>query len=111
MPGFLLPCHILSLLLLASCQLGGVYVSIPLQPGTAPKVPPDLVGLSLEADRLTDWTGTTSPNEFFINAMANLKGLTGVPPQIRVGGNSEDHLNYSSIVQVCAAHLWSKITG
>ncbi|KAG6853789.1 hypothetical protein C0991_001378 [Blastosporella zonata] len=45
-------------------------------------------------DRWTDWAGTTSRNEFFFNTLDNLKQLTGQPPHIRIGANSEDHTNF-----------------
>ncbi|KAG6843890.1 hypothetical protein H0H87_011961 [Tephrocybe sp. NHM501043] len=45
-------------------------------------------------DRWTDWAGTTSRNEFFFNTLDNLKQITGHPPNIRIGANSEDHTNF-----------------
>lgn len=45
-------------------------------------------------DRWTDWVGTTSRNQFFYNTLDNLKQLTGAPPFIRIGANSEDHTNF-----------------
>ena len=89
--GFFLPCHILSLLLLASCQ---VTVNIPQTPGDdAVNVPSDYVCLSLESDRLNDWMETTSGsrNDFFYNTLDNLRELSGAPPRIRIGANSADN--------------------
>ncbi|KAG5641825.1 hypothetical protein DXG03_004144 [Asterophora parasitica] len=54
-------------------------------------------------DRWTDWAGTTSRNAFFYNTLDNLKQITGQPPQIRIGANSEDHTNFKKHVQFAQA--------
>lgn len=94
MPGFLLPCHILSFLLLASCQVTPVNIIIPLtQPKNAVNLSPSFVSLSIEGDRWTEWVKTTSGslNNFFFNTLDNLRKLTGEPPRIRIGANSADN--------------------
>jgi len=99
MLGFSLPYHTLLLLLLghlASC------LDIPIlltAPAAAVSVSQSFVSLSIEQDRWTDWVGTTSRNDFFFNTLDNLQQLTGIPPQIRIGGNSEDHTNFGDNVQ------------
>ena len=92
MPGFLLPYHILSLLLLASCQVVDVIISQS-QPETAVYVSPSIMSLSIEGDRWTNWVETTKgiPNNFFRNTLANLQGFTGEPTRIRIGANSADN--------------------
>ena len=104
----LLPYHILSLLLfsqLASC----LDVPIPLTaPADAFSVSQSFVSFSIEADLWTDWVGTTSRNDFFFNTLDNLQQLTGMPPQIRIGGNSEDHINFRDNVQVLYCSYVSK---
>ncbi|KAJ6607350.1 glycoside hydrolase family 79 protein [Mycena sp. CBHHK59/15] len=70
-------------------------VIIPLSPGGAPVISPSLISLSIEQDRWTDWAGTTSRNEFFHNTLDNLQQITGSPPDIRIGANSEDHTNFN----------------
>lgn len=81
----------------------GVNIPIPLAPpSTAPLVIPPLVSFSIEQDRWTDWVGTTSRNQFFFNTLNNLNELSGVPPRIRIGANSEDHTNFNPAVQVSA---------
>ncbi|KAG6909980.1 hypothetical protein DXG01_013980 [Tephrocybe rancida] len=76
----------------SACALN---VSIPLLAASdTPRVCPSLISLSIEMDRWTDWVGTTSRNEFFFNTLDNLKRLTGQPPHIRIGANSEDHTNF-----------------
>ena len=81
---------------LASC----LDVSISGVPSTTEPVSQSLISFSIEQDRWTDWVGTTERNQFFFNTLDNLKQLTGEPPQIRIGGNSEDHTNFDQNVQV-----------
>ena len=69
-------------------------------PSNAAALSPSLLSFSIEQDRWTDWVGTTSRNNFFFNTLDNLKQLTGEPPQIRIGANSEDHTNCDDSVQV-----------
>lgn len=105
MPGLLLPYHALSLLLLGqlvSCL--DVLVSLT-PPAAALSVSKSLLSFSIEQDRWTDWVGTTSQNDFFFNTLDNLQQLTGLPPQIRIGANSEDHTNFGNNVQVLR-HLY-----
>ncbi|TDL25597.1 glycoside hydrolase family 79 protein, partial [Rickenella mellea] len=64
---------------------------------------PSLVSFSIEQDRWTDWVGTTSSNTFFFNTLDNLRRLTGQPPGIRIGANSEDHTNFNPNVQFSQA--------
>ncbi|KDR82276.1 hypothetical protein GALMADRAFT_58958 [Galerina marginata CBS 339.88] len=75
-------------------------VSVPLAaPSTAPTLSPSLLSLSIEQDRWTDWSGTTSRNEFVFNTMNNLVKLTGEPPQFRIGADSEDRTDFNPNVQ------------
>ena len=120
MPGFslpyhsstlLLPYHILSLLLLGQLA-SSLDIPIPLTaPADAFSISQSFVSLSIEADRWTDWVGTTSRNDFFFNTLDNLQKLTGMPPQIRIGGNSEDHMNFRDNVQVLCCSYVSRIPG
>ena len=81
---------------LASC----LDVSISSAPSKAVPVLQSLISFSIEQDRWTDWVGTTERNDFFFNTLDNLNQLTGIPPQIRIGANSEDHTNFDQNVQV-----------
>lgn len=58
-------------------------------PPAAVSVSGSLVSLSIEQDRWTDWSGTDAKNDFFYNTINNLKQITGDPPHIRIGANSE----------------------
>ncbi|RDB30967.1 Beta-glucuronidase [Hypsizygus marmoreus] len=85
----------LSFLLSIFSVAHALNISIPrLAPATAPVVSPSLISLSIEMDRWIDWAGTTSRNQFFFNTLDNLKQITGSPPQIRIGANSEDHTDF-----------------
>ena len=102
----LLPYYTLSLLLLsqlASC----LEVPTPLTaPATAFSISKSFISLSIEADLWPSWVGTTKRNEFFYNALDNLQQKTGMPPQIRIGGNSEDRTNFGDNVQVlCCSYV------
>lgn len=95
----------LLLSLLCTFALGvTVNISIPLHASSSARyIEPALVGLSIEQDRWTDWAGTNAPNQFFNTCLNNLRDLTGQPPWIRIGANSEDHTIFDSRVQVCAS--------
>ncbi|KAJ7127183.1 glycoside hydrolase family 79 protein [Mycena epipterygia] len=76
-------------------------VTIPSSPEEqAPLISRSLVSLSIEQqDRWPDWAGTSSKNRFFFNTLDNLKTITGAPPDIRIGANSEDHTNFGAHVE------------
>lgn len=98
----MVPSMHLSILFLFFLRItSGLDVSIPTAPPIprAPKISPSFVSFSIEQDRWTDWVGLTSRNQFFINTLENLQDLTGVPPQIRIGANSEDHTNFNPSAQ------------
>ncbi|KIL67493.1 glycoside hydrolase family 79 protein [Amanita muscaria Koide BX008] len=79
-------------------------VSIPsCAPSAAVPLSPTLVSFSIEQDLWTDWSGTTSRNDFVFNVFDNLKSITGSPPVIRIGANSEDHTIFDPTVQYSTA--------
>lgn len=82
-----------------------IQVSISSTPDTtsAVKLSPSLVSFSIEQDLWAEWVGTTTKNAFFYNALDNLQKLTGEPPFIRIGADSEDHTNFDFGTQVCFA--------
>lgn len=93
-------CYKLEYLLALAHLVSALTVTIPtVAPSGAPVISPSLISLSLEQDRWTDWSGTTSRNEFFFNTLDNLKQITGQPPHIRIGANSEDHTDFNSNAQ------------
>ncbi|KZV62776.1 glycoside hydrolase family 79 protein [Peniophora sp. CONT] len=77
-----------------------VSITIPTQsPSSAFSVAQDLVAFSIEQDRWTDWIGTDTPNTFWLNALENLKQLSGLPTRIRIGANTADRTNFSFDVE------------
>lgn len=77
-----------------------VTATIPTKsPSSAVSVCQDLVAFSIEQDRWTDWIGTDTPNTFWLNALENLKQLSGLPTRLRIGADSEDHTNFSFDVE------------
>ena len=78
-----------------------VGVNIPLSaPAGASRIAGDHVSFSLEQDRWLDWVGRTSRNQFFFNSLENIKKITGLPPRIRVGANSEDRTHFNPALDV-----------
>ncbi|KAH6917931.1 hypothetical protein BKA70DRAFT_1456021 [Coprinopsis sp. MPI-PUGE-AT-0042] len=76
-----------------------VDVTVPLTaPATANAIPADYVAFSVELDGWLQWVGKDTRNQFFYNALENLREITGVPPRIRVGGRSGDIALYSQTV-------------
>ncbi|EGN99003.1 glycoside hydrolase family 79 protein [Serpula lacrymans var. lacrymans S7.3] len=86
--------------ILAPLLASALNVSIPLAAlSTVPAVAPELISLSIEQDRWVDWAGTSAPNVFFYNALDNMVQITGEPPWIRIGADSEDHTIFSPGVE------------
>ena len=95
-----LPSFILILSLLCwTAHATDVSVSLS-APSAAATLDPALLSFSIEQDRWTDWAGTSSPNSFFRNSLANLAQRTGQTPWVRIGADSEDHTNFDARVQV-----------
>lgn len=87
--------------LLLNAVVNAVNVSVPLAPPSgAQNLSPTLVSFSIEQDNWPDWAGIDSRNEFVHTALTNLGALTGHPPSIRVGANSEDHTFWSPTVTI-----------
>ncbi|KAI0751865.1 glycoside hydrolase family 79 protein [Daedaleopsis nitida] len=86
--------------------VAAIDVSVPLTPPSgAQNLSRTLVSFSIEQDNWPDWTGTSSRNEFVHTALGNLGVLTGQPPKIRVGANSEDHTFFSPTVTIDQAQF------
>ncbi|KAJ6544845.1 glycoside hydrolase family 79 protein [Mycena vulgaris] len=85
---------------LLQATVAALVVTIPSAPdGNAPLISRSLVSLSIEQDRWPEWVGTSSKNSFFLNTLENLNAITGAPPDIRIGANSEDHTQFSTNVK------------
>lgn len=88
---------VVSLFVLQSSATVNISIS---PPSGSIQVAPNLIGFSLEQDRWTDWAGLDNRNQFFFNVLDNLRALSGEPPMIRIGANSEDHTNFNPNVKV-----------
>ncbi|RPD70303.1 glycoside hydrolase family 79 protein [Lentinus tigrinus ALCF2SS1-7] len=78
-----------------------VNVSLLLSPSSGSQsLARTLVSFSLEQDRWPDWSGVHSRNEFTHSALSQYAELTGEPPKIRVGADSEDHTFWSPTVTI-----------
>lgn len=78
-----------------------VNVSVPISsPSGSQSLARTLLSFSIEQDRWPDWSGVKSRNEFTYNALTALGKLTGEPPKIRVGADSEDHTFWSPTVTI-----------
>ena len=78
-----------------------VNVSLPLlAPSNSQPLSRTLLSLSIEQDRWPDWTGIQERNQFTYNALQNLAELTGQPPKLRVGADSEDNTFWSPIATI-----------
>lgn len=87
--------------LLYATSASAINVSVPINaPSGAQPLSQTLISFSIEQDRWPDWTGVNARNDFTYNALKNLADITGVPPKIRVGANSEDHTVWSPTVTV-----------
>ncbi|KAM5535520.1 hypothetical protein V8D89_010857 [Ganoderma adspersum] len=76
-------------------------VSVPISsPSGSQTLARTLLSFSIEQDRWPDWSGVNSRNEFTYSALTTLGKLTGEPPKIRVGADSEDHTFWSPTVTV-----------
>lgn len=96
-------------LALTALVFGGAYaqndttlaVSVAsLQPTNTQPLSDTLLSFSIEQDRWPDWAGIDERNDFTYNALRRLQVLTGSPPRLRVGADSEDHTTWSPTVTV-----------
>lgn len=55
--------------------------------------------MGIEPINLFSFTGTTTANALTMNLLDNLASYTGVPPHLRIGGNSGDHILFRSDTQ------------
>ncbi|KAJ3900398.1 glycoside hydrolase family 79 protein [Lentinula edodes] len=86
---------ILSYIVSVAFQACAINVFIPLTaPTNSSSISPSHISFSIEQDRWTDWSGGTTKNEFVSNALNNLASLSGEPPRLRIGADSEDRTNF-----------------
>jgi hypothetical protein len=61
----------------------------------SPILSPSYAGMGIEPTNLISFTGGQTPNPLTVNLLNNLASYTGVPPHLRIGGNSGDNILYS----------------
>lgn len=73
-----------------------VSLSITPQPtsGASGIVPPSFAGFGIEPSNLYSFTGGAQENQLTKNLLQNLADYTGVPPHVRLGGNTADYMIY-----------------
>lgn len=77
---------------------GTVSLSITPQPtaGVSKIVNPSFAGFGIEPSNLYSFTGGSKANALTNNLLSNLANLTGAPPHLRIGGNTEDYMIYDA---------------
>lgn len=56
---------------------------------------PSFAGVGIEPSNLYSFTGFEQTNVLSVNCLHNLANYTGVPPYIRLGGNTQDYMIYA----------------
>ncbi|PCH34775.1 glycoside hydrolase family 79 protein [Wolfiporia cocos MD-104 SS10] len=76
-------------------------VSVPvLAPADSQPLWSTLLSFSIEQDRWPDWSGIDKRNDFVYSALTTYANLTGKPPKLRVGADSEDRTVWSPTISV-----------
>lgn len=92
---------VFSCMIFAAIPASTFNVSVSLTaPSNASFVSPSYLSFSIEQDRWTDWAGLDTRNEFFYNALTNIKDIAGELPRLRVGADSADRTNFQSGLKV-----------
>ncbi|KZT63900.1 glycoside hydrolase family 79 protein [Daedalea quercina L-15889] len=92
---------VLALSVASTVDAANVSVDVPvLEPTKSLPLASTLLSFSIEQDRWPDWSGIDERNEFTYSALSTYANLTGQPPKIRVGADSEDHTVWSPSVTI-----------
>ncbi|UZJ52363.1 hypothetical protein CBS101457_001683 [Exobasidium rhododendri] len=73
----------------------------------SPILSPSYAGMGIEPTNLIAFTGSNTVNELTYNLLNNLANYTGVPPHLRIGGNSGDNMLYSSDSQYSGYQVYT----
>ena len=57
-------------------------------------ITPAFAGFGIEPSNLISFTGASEPNQLSLNLLQTLANYTGVPPHLRIGGNTQDTMVY-----------------
>ncbi|KAJ4310015.1 hypothetical protein N0V94_008651 [Neodidymelliopsis sp. IMI 364377] len=88
--------------LLSLSHLALAQSSLSLSPsGSAPNgaseyLDASFAGFGIEPSNLFSFTGGDTPNTLSINLLQNLADYAGAPPHIRLGGNTQDYMQYDA---------------
>lgn len=58
----------------------------------SPILSPSFAGMGIEPSNLFSFTGFEATNQLSVNCLNNLANYTGVPPYLRIGGNTQDYM-------------------
>lgn len=85
-----------SLISLAAAQSTlQLQFSSSLPDGSSDVIDPSFAGFGIEPSNLFSFTGYDTPNQLTFNLLDNLVSYTGMPPHLRIGGNTQDYMVYS----------------
>jgi hypothetical protein len=65
-------------------------------PGISDALDQAFAGFGIEPSNLYSFTGGSSTNKLSVNLLQNLAEYSGVPPHLRIGGNTADQMIYDS---------------
>ncbi|KAI1106483.1 glycoside hydrolase family 79 protein [Jackrogersella minutella] len=85
-------CHLYNAAFAASDNIVRLEPSVNPPPDISSPVDPSFAGFGIEASNLFSFTGGAEPNNFTLNLLNNLANYTGKPPNIRIGGNTQDYM-------------------
>ena len=81
-----------------SVALAQNAVSLSIMPrpteGVSSIISPSFAGFGIESSNIYSFTAGSDNNDFTTNLLNNLANYTGVPPHIRLGGNTQDYMIY-----------------
>jgi hypothetical protein len=64
--------------------------------GASGPLNPSFAGFGIEPSNLFSFTGGSSANGLSVNLLQNLADYSGLPPHLRIGGNTGDYMIYDS---------------
>lgn len=73
----------------------------------SPVLGPSYAGVGIEPVHLFDYLGRATANNLTYNLLNTLGSYTGVPPHLRIGGNSGDNIIYKSDSQYNGYQIYS----
>jgi len=73
----------------------------------SPILSPSYAGMGIEPTNLIAFTGSNTANQLTINLLNNLANYTGVPPHLRIGGNSGDNMLYNGDSQYSGYQVYT----